>query len=57
MKEGDIFENLLDGMEYIVKGIVNKMVFLQSTKGDKLILTGVDTLQVKSFYRKIIEQV
>jgi len=52
MKEGDIFESLLDGAEYVVKSIVNKMVVLQSRKRDKQIITGVETLKTKSFYRK-----
>jgi len=52
MKEGDIFENLLDGTEYVIKSIVNNMVVLQSKKGKKQILTGVDTLRIKSFYRE-----
>jgi len=51
MKEGDIFENLLDGMEYVVKNIVNSMVVLQSIKGDRQILTEVETLKIKSFYQ------
>jgi hypothetical protein len=52
MKEGDIFENLLDGAEYVVQNIVNKMVVLQSRKRDKQIITGIETLKIKSFYRK-----
>ena len=52
MKEGDIFESLLDGGEYVVKDIVNKMVVLQSRKKDKQIITGVETLRTKSFYRE-----
>ena len=52
MKEGDIFENLLDGMEYVVKNIVNKMVVLQSRTGDRQILTGVETLRTNSLYRE-----
>jgi len=52
MKEGDIYKSLLDGAEYAVKRIVNKMVVLQSRKGDKQILTGIETLKTKSFYRK-----
>ena len=51
MKQGDIFENLLDGREYVVKNIVNKMVVLGSMKGDRQILTGIDTLKIKSLYR------
>ena len=52
MKEGDIFESLLDGAEYVVKNIVNKMAVLQSRKEDKQIITGIETLKIKSFYRK-----
>jgi len=52
MKEGDIFESLLDGAEYVVKDIVNKMVVLQSRTRDKQIITGVETLKTKSFYRE-----
>ena len=52
MKEGDIFESLLDGEEYVVKSIVKSMVVLQSKTGDKQILTGVETLKIKSFYRE-----
>ena len=52
MKEGDIFESLLDGTEYVVKDVVNKMVVLQSSKGDRQILTEVETLKTKLFYRE-----
>ena len=52
MKEGDIFESLLDGNEYVVKSIVNEMAVLQSRKEDRQILTGVETLETKSFYRE-----
>ena len=52
MKEGDIFESLLDGKEYVVKSIVNEMVVLQSRKEDRQILTGVETLKIKTFYRE-----
>ena len=51
MKEGDIFQSLLDGTEYVVKNIVNKMVVLQSRKGDKQIIAGIETLKTRSFYR------
>ncbi len=53
MKEGDIFENLLNGMEYVVKNMVNKMVVLQSKEGESQIITAIETLDTKSFYRKI----
>ncbi len=52
LKEGDIFESLLDGSEYIVKSIVNSMVVLQSRSGTRQILTGVETLRLKCFYRE-----
>jgi len=52
MKEGDIYESLLDGTEYVVKRIVNKMVLLQERKGNWQILTGVGTLETKSFYQE-----
>ncbi len=49
MKEGDIFESLLGGMEYVVKSIVNSMVVLQSRERDRIILTGADTSKIKLF--------
>ena len=52
MKEGGIYESLLDGTEYIVKRIVNEMVLLQSRKGNRQILTGVESLKTKSFYQE-----
>lgn len=52
MKEGDIFESLLDGMEYVVKNFVNSMVVLRSRKGDRHIITEAETLRIKSFYRE-----
>ena len=35
MKEGDIFESLLDGAEYVVKNIVNKTVVLKPRKRNR----------------------
>jgi len=52
MKEGDIFESLLDGEEYVVKDVVNMMVVLQSRKRDRQIITEIETLKMKSFYRE-----
>lgn len=48
MKEGDIFENLSDGIEYVVRNVGKKMVVLQSTKGNRQILTGIETLKTNS---------
>ena len=52
MKEGDIYESLLDGTEYVVKRIMNEKVLLQSKKGDRQIITGVETLKTKLFYQE-----
>jgi len=52
MKEGNIFESLLDGAEYVVKDIVSRMVVLQSRERNKQIITGIETLKIKSFYRE-----
>ncbi len=53
MREGDAFENLLNGTEYVVKNIVNNMVVLQSRSGDSQILTAIETVETESFFRKI----
>ena len=52
MKEGDIYESLLDGAEYVVKRIVNEKVLLQSKRGGRQIITGVETLKIKLFYQE-----
>lgn len=51
-KEGDIFKRDLDGKEYTVKRIVNRMVVLESKDGKRQILTEIDNLQLKSFYQQ-----
>ncbi len=51
-KEGDIFKSGLDGAEYIVKKVVNSMVVLESQDGKKKIMTGMSSLEIKSFYEK-----
>jgi hypothetical protein len=51
-KEGDKFKNLLDGVEYIIRKIVNRMVLLESKDGKRQILTEVDNLRIISFYQK-----
>ena len=51
-KEGDKFKNLLDGVEYIIRRIVNRMVLLESKDGKRQILTEVDNLRIISFYQK-----
>ncbi len=51
-KEGEIFRSTLDGVEYIVRKIVNSMVVLESQDGKKKIMTGLSSLNIKSFYEK-----
>ncbi len=51
-KEGDVFKCALDGGEYRVKRVVNRMVILESLNGKKQIMTGVDSLRINSFYEK-----
>ena len=51
-KVGDIFKSLLNGSEYIVKKIINKMAVLESKDGKSQILTGIENLVIKTFYQK-----
>ena len=52
IREGEVFRHSLDGMSFTVKRIVNNMVVLESQDGKRQILTGVDTLKLRSFYLK-----
>ena len=52
-KEGDRFKSLLDGVEYAIKRMVNRMVLLESKDGKKQILTEVDNLKLGSFYQRM----
>jgi len=51
-KEGDIFKRDLDGKEYTVRRIVNRIAFLESKDGKRQILTETDILQLRSFYQQ-----
>ncbi len=51
-KKGDIFKSTLDGANYRVKKVVNSMAVLESQDGKKQILTGVNTLNLRTFYQK-----
>ena len=51
-KLGETFRNLLNGGEYIVKRIVNRMVVLESQNGKHQILTEVKTLEEKILYQR-----
>jgi len=50
--EGEVFRNTADGVDFIVKKIVNDMVVLQSQDGKRQILTGVRTLTLTLFSQK-----
>ncbi len=50
MREGEIFKRALDGAEYKIKRIVNRMVVLESIDGRRQILTEIRNLNIKSFY-------
>jgi hypothetical protein len=52
-KEGDKFMNAVDGVEYILRKIVNRMALLESKDGKRQILTEVDNLKIDSFYHKM----
>jgi len=48
---GKVFRNTIDGVDFIVKKIVNDMVILQSQDGKRQILTEVRTLTSTPFYQ------
>ncbi len=52
-KEGDKFKNAADGVEYIIRKIVNRMALLESQDGKRQILTEVDNLRIATFYQKM----
>ncbi len=52
IRQGDVFRSSTDGMDFIVKKIVNDVVVLESQDRKRQILTGVNTLKSKSFYLK-----
>ncbi len=51
-KVGDIFKSLLNGSEYIVKKIGNKMAVLESKNRQSHILTDIENLEIETFYQK-----
>jgi hypothetical protein len=52
IKQGEVFKNTTDGVDFIVKKVVNNMVVLESQDGKRQILTGTQTLTSTSFYLK-----
>jgi hypothetical protein len=52
IRQGEVFKNSTDGVDFIVKKIVGNRVVLESQDGKRQILTGVHTLTLTSFYLK-----
>ncbi len=52
IKNGDMFRQSSDGMDFVVKKIVNNMAVLESQDRKRQILTEVNTLKLQSFYLK-----
>ncbi len=52
-KEGDKFKNTLDGVEFILRKIVNRMALLESEDGKRQILTELQNLKMNCFYQKL----
>ncbi len=52
IKQGDVFRNSTDGVDFIVKKIVDDVAVLESQDRKRQILTGVNTLKLESFYLK-----
>jgi hypothetical protein len=52
IKQGEVFKNSADGVDFMVKKVVRDMVVLESQDGKRQILTGVNTLTSTSFYLK-----
>ncbi len=52
IRQGEVFKNSTDGVDFIVKKIVKDMVVLESQDGKRQILTEVHTLTSTSFYLK-----
>lgn len=52
IKNGDMFKKSSDGVDFVVKKIVNDMAVLESQDGKRQILTEVNTLKLRLFYLK-----
>jgi hypothetical protein len=52
IKQGDFFKDSTDGVDFIVKKIVRDKIILESQDGKRQILTGVNSLKLKSSYLK-----
>ncbi len=52
IRQGDVFRNSTDGVDFVVKKVVDHVAVLESQDGKRQILTELNTLKLKSFYSK-----
>ncbi len=52
IREGEVFNNTTDEVDFTVRKIMNDMVVLESQDGERQILTGVQTLTSRQFFLK-----
>jgi hypothetical protein len=52
IRQGEVFKNSMNGVDFRVKKIVGKMVVLESQEDKRQILTEIHTLTSASFYLK-----
>jgi len=52
IRQGEVFKNSMNGVDFLVKKIVGKIVVLETQDGKRQILTEVDTLTLASFFLK-----
>ncbi len=54
--KGDVFRDISDGVDLVVKKVMNDTVVLQSRDGKRQVLTGMITLTSQLLYQKRAEQ-
>jgi hypothetical protein len=52
IRQGEVFKNSMNGVDFRVKKIVGKMVVLESQEDKRQILTEIHALTSASFYLK-----
>ena len=52
IRQGEVFKNSMNGVDFLVKKIVGKIVVLETQDGKRQILTEVDTLTLASPFLK-----
>ncbi len=54
--KGDVFWDISDGVDLVVKKVMNDMVVLQSRDGKRQVLTGMITLASQLLYQKKLDE-